>query len=912
MAYSDYSISAALGNMWSEGGMDPTRWEADWGSGKPDSGMGYGLVQWTGSPGRRDNLFNYLDNNGYPRSDFSGNFTGSPIQAGLGQIMFFLNEGFNNGRNWWGSNSILGTTSVYTTLNQFLNSSSTDLNHLSDEFLYYYESPFYEGQSEEARQSLITGRRTQTQNVYNYIIEHKNDTSITWSDFVVKPNAIRERPAGGGLTVAERYVNAVILYRLLQGQRPGDEPGIHTVTITTDGHGSASCSPTSGTQGTRVTISYTPNSGYIFDEYEILAGGVVISNNSFLIGSANVSIKVKFKESSMGYEIPKVPYFCQWEGFIDYDTRVVSDNSLTSVMLGTAADDDVHHCGCGPSCASMAISYIRNQKTTINDFITKLGGYSQFMVGGVGNWNLGITLANAYGIQAKRTHDHNEAYAALKEGNLVMAITGNANVGTLPGGRNQWSSGGHYILLIGVASNGQVAVNDPGTLERTYWNQGINTRPIGGTWDQSWEGKKTIPWSQITPAVRTPGNKNTDGRGVAGNGAYTIFYVPESRKSAGSYTPPQESPTAGLPIKQEKGIQGLKIDFDIWKAGTHLIKIGDYVKLKAVLKQGSTQTYEWYDITDPARPVKYTPTELHNHFGISYTKVNNGYVGKFKVSQSPLSAELGGTGTSSIEELLYALYGTDSSAGGYDFSTVTNPNISTDVDKITLPKISKGHVITAEARSASRDGKGYASVGDQAQDRTSDFDTVGEVSFIYDRDVRDFTAVYRLASPGNPIANAVCKATSLKAANHACFLAQQAKLGYNYYTQGQQALWTYIKANKGNITFGNLDFSSDTNCINFCKMVYAAVMYGEGTKKYFDTNWTTAGILSSNTLEKLGFVKYGSSFAQNPNNLEIGDILVRGKTPTKEGHAAIVVAAGDKSWVLNGVDYNPKNGEVKT
>ena len=126
MAYSEYSIAAVLGNFWSEGGMDPTRWEVNWSGSKTEDQLGYGLGQWTGAPGRRTNLFNYLTANNYPYSTTSGTFSGSAIQAALGQIMFFLNEGFNSGRNWWGRNSVMGTTSAYTTLDQFLNSSSTD------------------------------------------------------------------------------------------------------------------------------------------------------------------------------------------------------------------------------------------------------------------------------------------------------------------------------------------------------------------------------------------------------------------------------------------------------------------------------------------------------------------------------------------------------------------------------------------------------------------------------------------------------------------------------------------------------------------------------------------------------------------------------------------------------------------
>ena len=46
MSYSEYSIAAVLGNFWSEGGMDPTRWEVNWSGNKTEAQLGYGLGQW--------------------------------------------------------------------------------------------------------------------------------------------------------------------------------------------------------------------------------------------------------------------------------------------------------------------------------------------------------------------------------------------------------------------------------------------------------------------------------------------------------------------------------------------------------------------------------------------------------------------------------------------------------------------------------------------------------------------------------------------------------------------------------------------------------------------------------------------------------------------------------------------------
>ena len=78
---------------------------------------------------------------------------------------------------------------------------------------------------------------------------------------------------------------------------PEDPPAqtVYTVTVTTDGNGTASADPESGTEGTEVSLTATPNEGYRLKEWQVLAGNVVISGNQFVIGTANVEIKAVFE-----------------------------------------------------------------------------------------------------------------------------------------------------------------------------------------------------------------------------------------------------------------------------------------------------------------------------------------------------------------------------------------------------------------------------------------------------------------------------------------------------------------------------------------------------------------------------------------------------------------------------------------
>lgn len=83
-------------------------------------------------------------------------------------------------------------------------------------------------------------------------------------------------------------------------------PTTYTVTVTDDGNGTASASPASGAEGTEVTLSATPSEGYKFKEWQVLSGGVTVTDNKFAIGTANVEIKAVFEEEPVETNVASV------------------------------------------------------------------------------------------------------------------------------------------------------------------------------------------------------------------------------------------------------------------------------------------------------------------------------------------------------------------------------------------------------------------------------------------------------------------------------------------------------------------------------------------------------------------------------------------------------------------------------
>lgn len=158
--YSIYVISALCGNAWRESHINPSFNEI--------GGTGFGIFQW--SFGRKTNLLNWLDANGYSSDN--------PI----GQLEFLLYE------NDWIKNY-----GEYNTLQEFLNSSSTDIPYLTECFTRCWERPGVVALEE---------RIEFAQKAYEYIQSHANDTSIKeWHQ------------RDDYLTEKEALNNAVMMYR---------------------------------------------------------------------------------------------------------------------------------------------------------------------------------------------------------------------------------------------------------------------------------------------------------------------------------------------------------------------------------------------------------------------------------------------------------------------------------------------------------------------------------------------------------------------------------------------------------------------------------------------------------------------------------------------------------------------------
>ena len=159
--YSIYVVAALAGNSWIESHINPTV--------NQQGGTAFGLVQWDG--GRKENLLRWLNENGYTDTDANG------------QMQYLIVE------NEW-----QGEYGGISSLEEFLNSDSTDLDTLVTAFCTCWERPGV---------PALEDRIVFAQKAIDYIQEHANDTSIV--EWETEPMYY--------LSEEQALKNAVLMYR---------------------------------------------------------------------------------------------------------------------------------------------------------------------------------------------------------------------------------------------------------------------------------------------------------------------------------------------------------------------------------------------------------------------------------------------------------------------------------------------------------------------------------------------------------------------------------------------------------------------------------------------------------------------------------------------------------------------------
>ena len=110
-------------------------------------------------------------------------------------------------------------------------------------------------------------------------------------------------------------------------------PAEYTVTVKTEGSGTASASPAMAVAGREITLTATPDTGWHFKEWQVIDGGVTITSNKFTMSDKSVEVKAIFEKDA-----PPAPteYTVTFDG--NDGTPSVSTMTTTGQKLGSLPD----------------------------------------------------------------------------------------------------------------------------------------------------------------------------------------------------------------------------------------------------------------------------------------------------------------------------------------------------------------------------------------------------------------------------------------------------------------------------------------------------------------------------------------------------------------------------------------------
>ena len=108
-------------------------------------------------------------------------------------------------------------------------------------------------------------------------------------------------------------------------------PTEFTITVKTDGNGTASASYAKAIVGTEIILTATPNTGYHFKEWQVINGGVTIKDDKFLMPDTNVEIKAIFEEDAPPAPTEYTITFDGNGGTPSVDSMTTTNRKLTSL-----------------------------------------------------------------------------------------------------------------------------------------------------------------------------------------------------------------------------------------------------------------------------------------------------------------------------------------------------------------------------------------------------------------------------------------------------------------------------------------------------------------------------------------------------------------------------------------------------
>lgn len=233
------------------------------------------------------------------------------------------------------------------------------------------------------------------------------------------------------------------------GLKFGDQLSINGHIYTLEDHGGSEMSSSNGGKCVDIYVAnhsecYSDFCNGYAEVFKVVEGGGITLLNAGGMDSNGI-MNVPYINQGLGYYVDG-----HWE-HSEWASAVFNDNGHT-----------LQQDGCAQCSVVMALSYCTGRLIPPTE-IMNIPNSKHNAEGGGSFSDIGITIAQRYNVPAQTTNSMSVAIEALKKGHPVMAFV-NSNT--------RFTSGLHYILLIGYTNDGKIAVNDPGKTYNTYYING--------------------------------------------------------------------------------------------------------------------------------------------------------------------------------------------------------------------------------------------------------------------------------------------------------------------------------------------------------------------------------------------------------------------------------------------------------
>jgi len=138
-------------------------------------------------------------------------------------------------------------------------------------------------------------------------------------------------------------------------------------------------------------------------------------------------------------------------------------------------DGTIATCGCGPTSMAMVLTYLLGETIDPVETSNWSMAHNGYCPGEGTYWSFFPAISKAYGVECEQLGaSSSNIYSKLKEGKTVIMSMG-------PG---HFTSGGHFIVLRGINSDGSIKVDDPASETRTNqsWSADLIASEAKGMW----------------------------------------------------------------------------------------------------------------------------------------------------------------------------------------------------------------------------------------------------------------------------------------------------------------------------------------------------------------------------------------------------------------------------------------------